>query len=243
MIELIPAIDIMDGRCVRLEQGRYDRVTDYGDPLDMALRMQDHGIVRLHMVDLDGAASKHIVNYRTLERVAARTGLVIDFGGGVKGDDDLRIAFDSGAAMVTGGSVAVKQPDVFCSWLRTHGAGRIILGADVRGRDIAVNGWKEQSGSDLMAFLDFYTAEERGVSTVICTDISRDGMLQGPAVELYVEILQKHPSMHLIASGGVSGSDDIRRLDEAGVPAVIMGKALYEGRISWREIEEILGLK
>lgn len=243
MIELIPAIDIMDGRCVRLEQGRYDRVTDYGDPLDMALRMQDHGIVRLHMVDLDGAASKHIVNYRTLERVAARTGMVIDFGGGVKSDTDLRIAFDSGAAMVTGGSVAAKQPDVFCSWLRTYGADRIILGADVRGRDIAVNGWTEQSGNDLMAFLDFYTAEGRSVSTVICTDISRDGMLQGPAVELYAEIMQKHPSMHLIASGGVSGSDDIHRLDEAGVPAVIMGKALYEGRISWREIEEILGLK
>ncbi len=243
MIELIPAIDIIGGRCVRLEQGRYDRVTDYGDPLDMALQMQDHGIVRLHMVDLDGAASKHIVNYRTLERVATHTDMVIDFGGGVKSDDDLRIAFDSGASMVTGGSVAVKHPDVFCSWLRTHGADKIILGADVRGHDIAVNGWKEQSGNDLMAFLDFYAAEERKVSTVICTDISCDGMLQGPAVELYVEILQKHPAMHLIASGGVSGSDDIRRLDEAGVPAVIMGKALYEGRISWREIEEILGLK
>lgn len=243
MIEPIPAIDIIGGRCVRLEQGRYDRVTDYGDPVDMAMRMQDHGISRLHMVDLDGAASKHIVNWRTLEAVATKTQLVIDFGGGVKSDDDLHIAFGSGAAMVTGGSIAVKEPDTFCGWLQKYGPDKIILGADVRGHEIAVSGWKEQSGTTLDELLKYYTTEGRNVSRVICTDISRDGMLQGPAIDLYKDIMKSFPALRLTASGGVGSADDVYRLDEAGVPAVIIGKALYEGRISWDDIERIKGLK
>lgn len=242
MIELIPAIDIIDGKCVRLSQGKYDCVKEYGAcPADMAREMEDHGIKRLHVVDLDGAREKHIVNYRTLEQIATATQLVIDFGGGVKTDDDLRIAFNSGAQMVTGGSVAVKDPEMFKRWLLTYGSNRVILGADALNGKVAVSGWQEDSGTDLHTFLADYVAQ--GVTKVICTDISKDGMLQGPAVELYRDILSRHPALHLIASGGVSGVQDIERLAEAGVPAVIFGKALYEGRISWTDIERMTGLR
>ena len=234
-IELIPAIDIIDGKCVRLSQGDYDRRKEYDErPLEVAKRLQDVGIRRLHVVDLDGAASSHIVNYKSLEQIATHTDLMIDFGGGLKTDDDLRIAFECGAAMVTGGSIAVKDAETFCRWLQVYGSERIILGADAKNKKVAVSGWKENSDLELLPFISSYV--EQGICKVICTDISKDGMLQGPAVELYQEILEQHPSLHLIASGGVGSMDDIKRLEEAGVPAVIFGKALYEGRMTMDEL-------
>ena len=237
MIELIPAIDLIDGKCVRLSKGNYASKKVYNEnPVEVAKEMEAYGIRRLHVVDLDGAASQHVVNYRTLERIASATGLIIDFGGGVKSDEDLVIAFDNGAQMVTVGSIAVKQPDLFGKWLEQYGPEKMILGADVKGRNIAVSGWKEESRQKLLPFLDGYV--KKGVVKVLCTDISRDGMLEGPATELYADILQAHPELHLIASGGVSCLDDIRRLEEAGVPAVVFGKALYEGRISLHDLSQ-----
>lgn len=239
MIELIPAIDIIDGKCVRLSQGDYDSKKVYNEnPVEVAKEFEAHGIRRLHVVDLDGAASQHVVNYRTLERIAGRTSLVIDFGGGVKTDEDLRIAFESGAQMVTGGSIAVKNPGLFGRWIETYGGGKIILGADVKERRIAVNGWKDESACELFPFLEEYI--HKGIKKVVCTDISCDGMLQGPALSLYKEILEKHPGLGLIASGGVSSIDDIEVLQEAGVPAVIFGKALYEGRIQLKDLHRFL---
>ncbi len=235
MIELIPAIDIIDGKCVRLSQGDYDTKKVYADnPADMAKRFQDVGIKRLHVVDLDGAKAAHIVNYKALESIAKATDLTIDFGGGLKTDDDLRIAFESGASMVTGGSIAVKNPDVFEGWLKRYGSGRIILGADVKERKIAVSGWIENTTVDLFDFLKDYI--QKGVSKVICTDIAKDGMLKGPSIKLYKDILAKHPTLHLIASGGVSSMADIKALDAASVPAVIFGKAIYEGKIKLKEL-------
>lgn len=231
MIELIPAIDIIDGKCVRLSQGEYESKKVYNEnPLEVAKEIEAHGLKRLHVVDLDGAASKHVVNYPTLERLAGHTSLTIDFGGGIKTDDDLRIAFESGARMVTVGSVAVKEPELFRKWLATYGNERVILGADTKNGKIAVAGWKEDSREELMPFLDRHVKD--GVTQVLCTDISRDGMLQGPATELYRDIMQAYPDIRLIASGGVSHIDDIYRLEEAGIPAVVFGKALYEGRIA-----------
>ena len=235
-IELIPAIDIIDGKCVRLSQGDYGRRKEYNErPLEVAKRLEGAGIQRLHVVDLDGAASSHIVNYRSLEEIASHTSLIVDFGGGLKTDDDLRIAFECGASMITGGSIAVKDPETFCRWLQTYGTERIILGADAKEKKVAVSGWKENSDLELLPFISDYV--EKGISKVICTDISKDGMLQGPAVELYQEILEQHPTLHLIASGGVGNLDDIRRLQDAGVPAVIFGKAMYEGHITLEELE------
>lgn len=239
MIELIPAIDIIDGKCVRLSQGDYDSKKIYNEnPVEVAKEMEDHGIRRLHVVDLDGAASQHVVNFSTLEKIASQTRLIIDFGGGVKSDDDLRIAFECGAQMVTGGSIAVKNPDLFTNWLQTYGSERIILGADVKERKIAVSGWKESSSCDLFPFLQDYV--QKGINKVICTDIGCDGMLQGPSIQLYKEMLQHHPDLYLIASGGVGCMDDIYALQEAGVPAVIFGKALYEGRISLKDLEKLI---
>lgn len=235
-IELIPAIDLIDGKCVRLSQGKYDSRKVYSnEPLDVAKAFEAHGIRRLHVVDLDGAASHHIVNHRTLERLATHTSLAIDFGGGLKSDEDLRIAFECGAQMVTGGSIAVKSPETFCRWIRTYGPERIILGADVKDGRIAVNGWQEESECLLLPFLDDYA--KQGVTQVICTDIGRDGMLQGPSLELYRDILGHRPDLRLIASGGVGSMDDIRALEEARVPAVILGKAFYEGRITLDDLE------
>lgn len=239
MIELIPAIDIIDGKCVRLSQGDYDSKKVYNEnPVEVAKELEGCGIRRLHVVDLDGAASHHVVNHRTLEQIATHTSLLIDFGGGVKSDEDLRIAFESGAAMVTGGSVAVKEPELFCRWLQTYGAEKIILGADVKDRKIAVNGWRDETVCELFPFLQDYV--EKGIRKVVCTDIGCDGMLQGPSTTLYKEILQRHPDLCLIASGGVSCIEDIRVLEAAGVPAVIFGKALYEGRITLKELESFL---
>lgn len=239
MIELIPAIDIIGGKCVRLSQGDYESKKVYNEnPLEVAKMLEAGGIRRLHLVDLDGAASHHVVNHVILEKIATATSLVIDFGGGVKTDEDLRIAFECGAQMVTGGSVAVKDPALFCHWIEMYGAERIILGADVKKRRIAVGGWKEESDMDLFSFLDNY--RQRGISKVICTDISCDGMLQGPALGLYKEMLERDSNLYLIASGGVSCVDDIYRLEENGVPAVIFGKALYEGRITLDDLQSLL---
>lgn len=237
-IEVIPAIDLIGGRCVRLSQGKYDSRRVYSEqPLEVAKAFEAHGVRRLHVVDLDGAASHHIVNHRTLEQLATQTSLAIDFGGGIKTDDDLRIAFECGAQMVTGGSIAVKDPDTFCRWIQTYGPGRIILGADVKDGRIAVNGWQEESACELFSFLGYY--QDKGITQAICTDIGRDGMLQGPALELYRDILQHHPTLCLVASGGVGSMDDVRALQEAHVPAVIIGKAFYEGRITWHDLEQL----
>ncbi len=239
MIEIIPAIDLIDGKCVRLSQGDYSQKTVYyNDPLDVAKMFEDTGIRRLHVVDLDGAKAQHIVNHKILERIATHTNLVIDFGGGLKSDDDLRIAFESGAAMITGGSIAVKNPEVFMSWIQQFGAEKIILGADVKNRKIAVGGWLETTDIDLMPFIEEYM--KKGISKVICTDISKDGMLEGPAIPLYQEMLQKEPEMYLIASGGVSSIADIDKLQEHRIPAVIIGKAIYEGRIALKDLAKFL---
>ena len=239
MIELIPAIDIIDGKCVRLSQGDYNTQKVYNEsPLEVAKEFEANGIRRLHVVDLDGAKSSHIVNYKVLDQLAGHTSLTIDFGGGIKTDEDLTIAFEYGAQMVTLGSIAVKNPDLFKSWLHKFGAVKIILGADVKDNRISVNGWKEESQQELLPFLDGYTQE--GIRKVLCTDISRDGMLQGPSIDLYKQIMAQFPDMHLIASGGVSGLDDIIRLDEAGIPAVVFGKALYEGRITLNDLKRFM---
>ena len=233
-IELIPAIDIIDGQCVRLTKGDYDQKTVYGSPLEMAREFEKTGYKRLHVVDLDGAKSKHIVNSAVLSRLAAETSLVIDFGGGIKTDKDIETAFDCGARMVTIGSIAVTEPQRFMGWLQKYGAERIILGADVRNGKISINGWKEDSSEDLLPFLQRYV--EAGVRNVLCTEISKDGTLQGPAIELYQRVMKAYPELHLIASGGVSSIDDIRALDAAGIPAVVFGKAIYEGRINLKEL-------
>ena len=235
MIELIPAIDIIDGQCVRLTKGDYDQKTVYRDsPAEVAKEFEQLGFKRLHVVDLDGAKSKHIVNSPVLSRITTETQLTVDFGGGIKTDEDIEKAFAAGASMVTVGSIAVTQPELFMGWLAKYGADRMILGADVRNGKISINGWKEDSTEDLLPFLKKYI--EAGVKTVLCTEISKDGTLQGPAIELYKEVMSAYPQLHLIASGGVSSIDDIRALDAAGIPAVVFGKAIYEGRIDLREL-------
>lgn len=239
MIEIIPAIDIIDGKCVRLSQGDYGSKKVYNEnPLEVAKEFEANGIHRLHVVDLDGAASHHVINYRVLEQIATHTSLVIDFGGGVKSDEDLKIVFESGAQMVTGGSIAVKDPDLFGRWIEGYGSEKIILGADVKDRKIAVNGWKDESACELFPFLEEYI--KKGIQKVICTDISCDGMLQGPSIELYKEMLEKFPNLYLIASGGVSKVGDLVALNEAGVPGVIFGKALYEGHITMKDLQNFL---
>lgn len=239
MIEIIPAIDIIGGKCVRLSQGDYNQKTVYNEhPLEVAKMFADAGISRLHLVDLDGAKAHHIVNHAVLESIATKTDLIIDFGGGLKSDDDLRIAFECGASMVTGGSIAVRNPDVFSGWIARYGGDKIILGADVKEKMIAVGGWTETTHLDLMPFVQAYL--EQGINKVICTDISKDGMLEGPSLDLYAEMMQEMPGIYLIASGGVSSIRDIEMLEEMGVPAVITGKAIYEGRFQLNELHRFL---
>ena len=234
MIELIPAIDIIEGQCVRLTKGDYDQKTVYGNPLEMAQEFERIGFRRLHMVDLDGAKSKHIVNDEVLNRITKATNLIVDFGGGIKTDEDIRKAFDNGASMVTVGSIAVTHPELFLSWVEQYRAERLILGADVRNGKISINGWKEDSTEDLLPFLRRYI--DAGVRNVLCTEISKDGTLQGPAIELYQRVMKEYPELHLIASGGVSSIEDIKSLDAAGIPAVVFGKAIYEGKINLQEL-------
>ena len=233
-IELIPAIDIINGQCVRLTKGDYDQKTVYGKPLDMALEFERIGYQRLHVVDLDGAKSKHIVNDDVLKAITSETSLTVDFGGGIKTDEDLEKAFAAGASMVTVGSIAVTKPDLFMGWLEKYGAERMILGADVRHGKISINGWKEDSAEDLLPFLRKYI--DAGVRNVLCTEISKDGTLSGPAIDLYQSVMDAYPELHLIASGGVSSIDDIKALDAAGIPAVVFGKAIYEGKINLDEL-------
>ncbi len=234
-IELIPAIDIIDGKCVRLTKGDYARKTVYNeDPVAQAKEFEQLGFRRLHVVDLDGAKSKHIVNDRVLRAITSETRLTVDFGGGIKTDEDIEKAFEAGAAMVTAGSIAVTQPELFIDWLDRYGAERMILGADVRNGKVSINGWKEDSQEDLLPFLQHYV--DAGVRHVLCTEISKDGTLEGPAIALYRDIMAHYPALHLIASGGVSSSNDIQQLDEAGIPAVVFGKAWYEGKIDINEL-------
>jgi phosphoribosylformimino-5-aminoimidazole carboxamide ribotide isomerase len=235
MIELIPAIDIINGQCVRLTKGDYNQKTVYHDsPAEVAQSFAQIGFQRLHVVDLDGAKSKHIVNVEALQAITSHTKLTVDFGGGIKTDADIEQAFNHGASMVTVGSIAVTQPSLFISWMKKYGADRLILGADVRNGKISINGWKEDSEEDLLPFLKKYV--DAGVHNVLCTEISKDGTLQGPAIDLYKEVMSAYPDLHLIASGGVSSIDDIKALDAAGIPAVVFGKAIYEGRIDLNEL-------
>ena len=235
MIELIPAIDIIDGQCVRLTKGDYNQKKVYNDdPLTVAKEFEKIGFKRLHMVDLDGARSKHIVNDEILRRVTAETSLIVDFGGGIKSEEDIVKAFESGASMITVGSIAVTQPELFFQWMEKYGPEKMILGADVRNGMISINGWKKDSQIPLLPFLKQYV--EAGVKNVLCTEISKDGTLQGPAVTLYKEIMTAYPKLHLIASGGVSRKEDIDELESEGIPAVVFGKAIYEGRINLKEL-------
>ena len=238
MIELIPAIDIIAGKCVRLTKGDYNQKTVYNDsPTDVARQFEDMGFKRLHVVDLDGAKSKHIVNDHVLKAITDATNLKVDFGGGLKTDDDLKKAFEAGASMVTIGSIAVTKPELFLSWLEEYGADKLILGADVRNGKISINGWKEDSAEELLPFLKQYV--DHGVKNVLCTEISKDGTLQGPAIELYRQIMDAYPTMHLIASGGVGCTNDTRNLNESGIPAVVFGKAFYEGKINIEELWQL----
>lgn len=230
MIELIPAIDIIDGKCVRLTKGDYNLKTVYNeDPVEQAKEFERLGFKRLHVVDLDGAKSKHIVNDAVLKAITSATNLVVDFGGGIKSEEDIEKAFAAGASMVTIGSIAVTQPNLFLTWLKKYGAEHIILGADIRNGMVSINGWKEDSTEELLPFLKKYI--QAGVINVLCTEISKDGTLAGPATELYTQVMTQYPNLHLIASGGVSCNEDIIKLKENGIPAVVFGKAYYEGRI------------
>jgi len=234
-IEQIPAIDIIEGQCVRLTKGDYDQKTVYRDsPAEVAREFESFGFKRLHVVDLDGAKSKHIVNDAVLNAITSNTSLTVDFGGGIKTDGDIEKAFASGAAMVTVGSIAVTQPELFMGWLEKYGSERMILGADVRHGMISINGWKEDSSEELLPFLKKYV--EAGVKNVLCTEISKDGTLAGPAIDLYKKVMDAYPQLHLIASGGVSSKEDILALDKAGIPAVVFGKAIYEGKINLKEL-------
>ena len=239
MIEIIPAIDIIDGKCVRLTQGDYTQKTKYSDsPLTVAKTFEDNGIKRLHLVDLDEAKSNHVVNLNVLEDIANKTSLTIDFGGGVKSEDDLRHSFDAGAHMITIGSLAVKSPKLVTEWMLQYGFERFIIGADVKKGKISINGWKEEGNEDLNTFIDKYVSI--GVNNILCTDISKDGMLEGPANELYSIIMHRHPNLNLIASGGVRDIKDIHDLNELGVRSVVFGKAYYEGRIRLEELKDYL---
>lgn len=234
MIELIPAIDIIEGKCVRLTKGDYDTKKVYGNPVELAQEFEQLGFRRLHVVDLDGAKSKHVVNIDTLRQITTKTHLIVDFGGGVKTSEDLDRTLEAGAQMVTAGSIAVTNPELYLVWLEKYGAEHLILGADVRNGRVSINGWLEDSDVLLPDFLTRYMAA--GTRNVLCTEISKDGTLSGPAIDLYRDVMQRHPQCHLIASGGVSSLQDIVALDQAGIPAVVFGKAIYEGRIDLKEL-------
>ena len=235
MIEVIPAIDLMDGKCVRLKQGDFKLSTTYrNDPLEVAKEFEGLGAKRLHLVDLDGAKNKKVVNYPVLEQICKGTNLIVDFGGGIQQDNDVKKVFESGAKMITCGSIAIKKRELFEKWISNYGAEKIILAADVKDRKIAVHGWQETSDIDIFAFIEDYI--KKGISYVLCTDISRDGMLSGTATELYSDIMDMFPSLNLIASGGISIADDIHQLDKANIFGVVVGKAIYEGKISQKDL-------
>ena len=238
-MRIIPAIDLIDGKCVRLSKGDYATQKTYNEhPLEVAKEFEAHGIEYLHLVDLDGAKSKHIVNHKVLEDIASKTSLKIDFGGGLKSDEDLKIAFESGAHQITGGSIAVKEPKTFEQWITTYGSDKIILGADIQGDRIATNGWLETSEHRLVDFVKDYHA--KGIHYVICTDISKDGMLEGPSFDVYRDLLEQQPGIKLIASGGISTFDELPKLAAMGCEGTIIGKAIYENRIALKELENFI---
>lgn len=238
-MRIIPAIDIINGKCVRLSKGDYATQKIYNEnPLEVAKQFEAHGIEYLHLVDLDGAKSNRIVNYNVLKHVASKTALQIDFGGGIKSDADLQIAFECGANQITGGSIAVKNPELFQEWITKYGSKKIILGADANHRRIAVSGWQEESSEDLIPFIKNY--KKKGITIVICTDIAKDGMLEGPSFELYQEILETVSDLKLIASGGISTFEELPKLAELGCDGTIIGKAIYEGRISLKQLENYI---
>ena len=237
-MRIIPAIDIIEGKCVRLSKGDYESKKIYNEsPLEVAKTFENYGIKYLHLVDLDGAKSKHIVNYKVLETLALKTSLKIDFGGGLKSDTDLKIAFENGASQITGGSIAVKSPETFVSWIKAYGSEKIILGADVKGIHIATDGWLETSDQTLFEFVKHY--QTKGVEYVICTDISKDGMMEGPAVDLYKNLLAE-TEVKLIASGGISKIEELPKLQQLGCEGIIIGKAIYENRISLKQLEKFI---
>jgi phosphoribosylformimino-5-aminoimidazole carboxamide ribotide isomerase len=238
-MRIIQAIDIIDGKCVRLSKGDYDTKIIYNEnPLEVAKSFEAHGIEYLHLVDLDGAKSSKIVNYKILEQIATQTSLKIDFGGGLKSDDDLKIAFESGANQITGGSIAVKNRAIFEKWISEYGSDKIILGADAKDEKIAVSGWLEESDEDLIPFIQDY--QTKGIQYVICTDIAKDGMLEGPSFDLYGKILDEAKGIKLIASGGISTFDELPKLAELGCEGTIIGKAIYEGRITLKQLENYI---
>jgi phosphoribosylformimino-5-aminoimidazole carboxamide ribotide isomerase len=238
-MRIIPAIDIIEGKCVRLSKGDYDTKKIYNEnPLEVAKSFQDHGIQYLHLVDLDGAKSSKIVNHKVLEQIASKTSLKIDFGGGLKSDADLKIAFESGTSQITGGSIAVKNSVLFKEWIVKYGSDKIILGADANNEKVAISGWLEESKEDLIPFIQSY--QESGIQYVICTDIAKDGMLEGPSFELYQKILSKTNGLKLIASGGISTFDELPKLAELGCEGTIIGKAIYEGRITLKQLENFI---
>ncbi len=239
MIQIIPAIDIIDGKCVRLEQGNYEKKKVYDlDPLEVAKMYEDHGLKNLHMVDLDGARAKHVVNYKVLQHLSAHTNLHIDYGGGIKSDEDIKIIFDSGAKQVTLGSIAVNNKPLFSEWLDKYTGNRIILGADVKNKKIAIQGWKKITDVNVFDFIDDYM--QQGVKYILCTDIAKDGMLEGTSVELYKELNKAFPKLNIIASGGITNIEEIKILNEMGIYGVIIGKAFYEGRIKLDELQEYM---
>ena len=232
---IIPAIDLIGGKCVRLSQGDYSSKKEYhDDPLEMAKRFEGAGISRLHLVDLDGAKAKKIINGDVLERICVGTSLQVDFGGGIQADEEIEKAFSLGARQVTGGSIAVKNPTLFDEWITKYGSEKIILGADAKNKKIAVGGWEETTSVELIPFIQSYF--NKGIRYVICTDVAKDGLLQGPSVDLYREILQEIPELKLIASGGVSSVKDLEELEKVGVYGAIVGKAYYEGRVTLEEL-------
>ena len=248
-MRIIPAIDIIDGKCVRLTKGDYNTKKVYNEnPIEIAKTFEDSGIQYLHVVDLDGAKASKIINYKVLEQIATKTNLKIDFGGGLKSDEDLKIAFNSGANQITGGSIAVKNTTVFENWIAKYGSDKIILGADFypheKGGKIATNGWQEESSLELIPFIKDY--QQKGIQSIICTDISKDGMLEGPSFEMYSQILSKcysersEESLKLIASGGISTFDELPKLAKLGCEGVIIGKAIYENKISLKQLEEFI---
>lgn len=239
MIEIIPAIDVIGGKCVRLSQGDFNRKKTYGNPLEMAKKFEGHGIRRLHLVDLDGAREKRMVNLGVLEEIASKTGLVIDVGGGLRRDEDVKKAFESGAAMVTGGSIAVRERETFLRWVREFGPGRVILGADFRRGRIALSGWTEGTSLKVEQFIEGYRKD--GITRVICTDIEKDGMLEGPSLEFFRGLRQRFGSISLIASGGIGSVEDILSLEKEGLDGVILGKSIYEGRILLKDLETLIG--
>lgn len=237
MFQIIPAIDLIEGKCVRLTQGDYSQKTVYNEnPLEVAKQFEDAGLSRLHLVDLDGAKAKKVINWKVLETISTKTGLHIDFGGGVQSDDDLRIVFESGAKQVTGGSIAVKNPELFEGWLQKHGGDKMILGADARNEKVAVSGWEEGTAIWVYDFVQQWV--EKGATYVISTDVAKDGLLQGPSFDLYKKLQQQSPSLNIIASGGVSNLGDIEKLAEMNLFGVIVGKAIYEGKVSLSELSK-----